>query len=572
MVFELCIRSARALFYLVLLLPVCVGVMGIVLPAVGYFPALGETEFSLTAVHRLLAVEGLPKMVLLALFTSISATVIALLCTIALLAQFYQRPALQIIQHGLSPVLAIPHAATAIGIGFVLAPTGWVARLIASVTESWQLPPQSSLLYDSQGVAIILALAIKELPFILLMALGVLSQPHLKARLAAQFAVAQSLGYQRQTAFIYAVFPVVYSQLKLPIIAVLAYASASVEIPLLLGPQNPPTLAVAILQWFNHIDLSMRLLASAAACLQLLVTAGAVGLWLLAERVAKLFFTGLVVSGARGDGARLIAFCAWLTASVMALMISVFLVSLLSWSVAGYWPYPQLLPGSVTVQHWHTAAQALADPLANTVWLAGLATPIAVVLVLLFLEGESVAQRRQRRYFTVDQVLFIPLIVPGVAFLYGLVWCTQWLLPGHVWLPTVVSHLIYVLPYVFLSLAVAYRRLDIRFINVASSLGASPWQVFLQVKLPMLFAPVMVAAALGAAISFGQYLPTLLASGGRLATLTTEAVATASGGSRRLTAVYAIMQMLLPLAGFVLAWLLPRVLFNPAQRHHTGAK
>jgi putative thiamine transport system permease protein len=80
-----------------------------------------------------------------------------------------------------------------------------------------------------------------------------------------------------------------------------------------------------------------------------------------------------------------------------------------------------------------------------------------------------------------------------------------------------------------------------------------------------LFAPILIAAALGLAISFGQYLPTLLAGGGRIATITTEAVTLANGASRRTSAVYAIMQMALPLIGFILAWVLPKYFFKSAR-------
>ena len=86
------------------------------------------------------------------------------------------------------------------------------------------------------------------------------------------FQSATALGYSPVTVFFKAIFPIVYPQVRLPILAVLAYATANVEIPLLLGPNNPPTLAVAVVQWFNHVDLSMRFQASSAALLQVAVT------------------------------------------------------------------------------------------------------------------------------------------------------------------------------------------------------------------------------------------------------------------------------------------------------------
>ena len=49
--------------------------------------------------------------------------------------------------------------------------------------------------------------------------------------------------------------------------------------------------------------------------------------------------------------------------------------------------------------------------------------------------------------------------------------------------------------------------------------------------------------------------------GGRVETLTTEAVALASGGNRRLIGAVALMQMALPAMGFGLALALPRLAF-----------
>ena len=48
--------------------------------------------------------------------------------------------------------------------------------------------------------------------------------------------------------------------------------------------------------------------------------------------------------------------------------------------------------------------------------------------------------------------------------------------------------------------------------------------------------------------------------------MTTEAITLANGASRRTGAVYAMMQMLLPMLGFALAWLLPKLFYKTAQR------
>jgi len=153
----------------------------------------------------------------------------------------------------------------------------------------------------------------------------------------------------------------------------------------------------------------------------------------------------------------------------------------------------------------------------------------------------------------------MPLLVPQIAFLFGTqVLFTAMRLDGTL-LAVVWSHLLFVLPYVFLSLADPWRALDPRYARTALALGASPRRVFLRIKLPLLLPAVLLAAAVGVAVSVDQFLPTIFAGAGRVVTLTTEAVTLASGGDRRVTGVFAVLQSALPLLGYGLAVLVPRL-------------
>src|SRR4029077_4681362 len=112
-------------------------------------------------------------------------------------------------------------------------------------------------------------------------------------------------------------------------------------------------------------------------------------------------------------------------------------------------------------------------------------------------------------------------------------------------------------PYLFLSLSDPWRALDPRYARSAAGLGASPARVFFRVKLPLLMKPILVACAVAFAVSVGQYLPTLFAGNGRVATLTTEAVTPASGADRRVIGAYALAQALLPMLAWLAAAALP---------------
>jgi len=159
-------------------------------------------------------------------------------------------------------------------------------------------------------------------------------------------------------------------------------------------------------------------------------------------------------------------------------------------------------------------------------------------------------------------LLWLPLIMPQVAFLPGLaVLGLRTGVDGSLG-AVAAAHLVFVLPYVFLSLAASWRAWDPRIAVAGAALGATPGRIFWQLRLPMLLRPILTAAAVGFAVSVGQYLPTLLIGGGRVTTLTTEAVALSSGGNRRIIGTYAMLQLALPLLAFALALALPAALFR----------
>jgi len=547
-----------------LILPVLGGLLSVLLPAFGWAPALEQTTIGFQGFKALWQTPGITQMATLSVATGLISTLLAFLMTLMILAAFFNSLWLNRIERLLSPILVIPHAAAAIAVGFLIAPSGMFSRLVSPWLTGWELAPHGIFPHDPYGISIILGLTVKELPFLLLMALGVLAQPELGKKLRQQHKVALNLGYCPMTAFFKVVLPNIYPLLRLPIFAVLAYASASVEMPLILGPNTPPTLAVAIMNWFNDVDLNLRIKASAGAVLQLALTGSLLALWLACEKTIKTLCSDLLTNGQREYGGDFWHKVIIVLTTLVLGFILLALMGLVMWSVAGFWRFPAALPEQFVLLHFQSALMQMGSPLFNTLTIGLVTTIFAVVLTLLCLESEQLTAKPLSRFTSL--IIYLPLLVPSIAFLFGLVWLQQLINNQTAFFNVAFTHLLFVLPYVFLSLSSSYRRLDPRFSNVAASLGATPCKVFLQVKLPQLFAPILIAAALGLAISFGQYLPTLLAGGGRIATITTEAVTLANGASRRTSAVYAIMQIVLPLIGFILAWVLPKCFFKSAHR------
>jgi putative thiamine transport system permease protein len=556
------LRWVPALTLLLFLGPVAAGLVGTWLPAFGILPALGGTELSLAPWRRLFAEPGLATSLRLTLTTGFAAVIVSLALVLAFLAACHGTRPVAVVRRLLAPLLAVPHVAVAIGFAFLASPSGWTARAVSPWLTGWDRPPDVATAPDPWGIALVCGLVLKEVPFLLLMALAALGQVPADRTLA----VARSLGYGPATAWLKTVLPLVWPQIRLPVYAVLAYSLSVVDMALVLAPGTPPPLAPRVLRWFSDPDLSRQFVAAAGAGLQFLLVLGAIGLFHGAERIAAGLGRRWIAAGGRGHGehgGRIVA------TGAMGVVFGIGLLGILGmaiWSVARRWRWPDVLPSEWSPGNWTRQAEALAWPGWTTVSVALAAALIAIALVLGCLENE------QRYRVTPGSralwLVYAPLLAPQIGFLFGVqVLLVAAGLDGR-WAALVWGHLLFVLPYVFLALAGPWRRLDERYARTALCLGASPARVFWRVKLPMLLRPVLFALSVGFAVSVGEYLPTVFAGGGRFATLTTEAVSLAAGGDRRVIGVYAFLQALLPWIGFTLAIAVPAWLY----RHRRGMK
>ncbi len=555
------LRWAPPLTVVAFMLPIGAGLLGTLLPALGHMPAIGAQGWGLQAWQTLLAYPGFVSSLQLTLFTGLLSTVLSVLLALGLAAAVAHQRWARRLGAWMAPVLATPHSALAIGFAFLIAPSGWLVRLVSPGLTGWSLPPDVSTVGHPAGLALVACLLLKEVPYLMLMTLGALNQVAAPAHMAA----ARALGYRPAQAYVQVVLPQVYPQIRLPVYAVLAFSLSVVDVAMILGPGNPPTLAVLAVRWFSAPDVQWYPPAAAAAMLLLGLVAGAIALWHGLERVVARLGRWWAESGRRSRVTSDLALAAAATCAVLLAATMAVLVVLLLWSLTQHWRYPDALPAAWTLAHWQQQGVSLVGPATNT-WVIGLAsTLVALALVVACLENESLHQRSGAAASSVGQrslwLLYLPLLVPQVAFLFGAqVLLVRVSLDGQIG-AVIWTHLIFVLPYLFLSLAEPWRAFDVRYARTAASLGASPWRVFWRIKLPILLKPTLIACAVAFAVSVGQYLPTLFAGSGRVATLTTEAVTLSSGADRRVTAVWAMLQAALPFIAYALAAALPRLLF-----------
>jgi putative thiamine transport system permease protein len=506
-------------------------------------PAIGNYD----AWKALFEASNLSSAILMTLWTGLASTLLAWGLAAWLISQAFGKPWWASLVHKLGPLLAVPHAAFAVGLVFLIAPSGWIMRGFSPWLTGYAQPPQIATSQDAYGLGLIAMLVFKEVPFLLWAAATQLQRDDTGARWLRERQAAQTLGYSASTAFWRVVWPQLSPRLLWPLLAVLAYGLTVVDAALIAGPSSPATLSVRAWQWLQDSDEATNAQGAAAGwLLTLMVGVCAAIAWFLSRPRSQ------AVSGQRGQDR--VAHSFWSAGSIAwAALLCVYAAVLMALGVgsfSGVWPFPALLPSNLSWEAWQSVVSS-SRSIGITFALASLSASIGLLWAVAWLE---IAPPRWDA--ALRKLLYLPLLLPGVLWVVGLHRLALDLQLTGSFTGVLLAHVLAVLPYSLIALSSAYLGFDARYGHISAALGKSRWRFLRSVKWPLLRQSLLATFAVGFAVSVAQYLPTLYVGEGRYVTLTTEAVNLASGGQRSLVAAYAWLQWLLPAAMFaVAAWL-----------------
>lgn len=465
---------------------------------------------SLTHWQALFADPQLPQALLATLVSTTIAAVGALLIALLVIVALWPGAKWLHLCARLPWLLAIPHVAFATSVLLLFADGGLLYDYFPYFT-----PPM-----DKLGIGLGFTLALKESAFLLWILSAVLSEK----RLLQQVIVMDSLGYSRWQCLNWLLLPSVAPALAMAMLAIVAWTLSVVDVAIILGPGNPPTLAVISWQWLTQGDTDQQIKGALASLLLMALLATCVLLGYLLWRAWRNTIP-------REDGVRkpATALLPGYTLARLLPLTGVLCVVLLA-----------ILADQSTIN---------LEALLNSLTMALVATFIALILLLLWLEWGP--KRRQLW-------LWMPILLPALPLVAGQYTLALWLNLDGSWTAVIWGHLLWVMPWMLFILQPAWRRIDSRLILIAQTLGWSQAKIFCYVKFPLMLRPALIAFAVGFSVSIAQYMPTLWLGAGRFPTLTTEAVALSSGGSNGILAAQALWQLLLPLIIFALTALLAK--------------
>jgi putative thiamine transport system permease protein len=470
---------------------------------------------------------------------SVCSTLLALICAVLIVTGNHKK-----LLTKTSSFLALPHLALAIGLGFLIAPTGLIARILGTVF-GWNSPPQWVTVQDPHGAGLIAALVLKETPFLVWALISLLNRDDLKQLLAGHMKVARSLGHSEVSAWIAVLLPQLLPRITLPLIAVFVYGATVVDMALVIGPTQPPVLASVIWNDINDSDPFNNSRGAAGVLILTLLIVVMLALVKVLQHFATPFTKKLLL-GVRGKVWKTSALSTF-TWSIWRCIYTFILLFLVVASLSGHFPYPNLLPVTFNPKAWSLLVSDPRPFLTSTL-LATTTSLMATAAVIAWLESQNASR---------DRVMLIAsvaaLCIPSLLIALGQY--RTFLAIGITGTATALffAHILPVSAYVFVMLHGPYRGYDKRWQSTTQGLLASRLRFLVQIKWPMLKAPILSASAVGFAVSVAQYVPAQLAAAGRFTTLPMEAVTLTSGGNRALIATYALALMLLPLFAFLAA-------------------
>ncbi len=180
--------------------------------------------------------------------------------------------------------------------------------------------------------------------------------------------------------------------------------------------------------------------------------------------------------------------------------------------------------GRFTWKWYHTLWQnptALAAA-RNTFLLAGISTVVATLLGTALGYGLSRYWFPGKRVFA--RLLYIPVVIPdivmGVALLLFYSLIREWLGLFELGLTTMIfAHITFQIPFVAIVVRARMAGMDPTIEEAARDLGASGWQTFWHVTLPLIWPGVMAGAMLAFTLSIDDFVVSYFTSGPGATTL-----------------------------------------------------
>jgi len=239
------------------------------------------------------------------------------------------------------------------------------------------------------------------------------------------------------------------------------------------------------------------------------------------------------------------------------------LIMLVILTVSTYWPFPALLPETVSMDYYSHVFAGNRQTIMAVVTSILLAFFVAFLsLVIAVPTGKSIGCYDFRGKGFVKILVLVPLIVPSVAVLTGIhVSMIRLGLTGSFFGVALIQTL-FALPYAIRIMTNVFEIIGKDLEQQATVLGAGAVPIFLKVTLPRIMPGILSAGALSFTVSIAQYITTFMIGGGRIITVTMLIVPHIQSREHHIAAVYSVLLVISALLSLYLTEKVVRRYYN----------
>ena len=231
------------------------------------------------------------------------------------------------------------------------------------------------------------------------------------------------------------------------------------------------------------------------------------------------------------------------------------LLVLVAQSLSEAWFFPALAPRARSLAGWRSLVDgdAIASSMLTSLTLGSLTGVVACAIALPI--GRTVSRLHGWRRHVAAAAAFLPVATPPLALGTGLQVLLLAAGIGGTSAGVLFAHLVPATGYLTLLFLGTFTLFDSRVEEEARTLGATAWQTWWRVTMPLLRTQIVEAVMVGFLISWSQFALTLVVGGGAVRALPLEVFAFVRSGQDRAAAVGSLVLILPPVLAFTaLRW------------------
>ena len=223
-------------------------------------------------------------------------------------------------------------------------------------------------------------------------------------------------------------------------------------------------------------------------------------------------------------------------------------LSIVIWSIAAGWRFPDLLPEEYSMRGYAVSFDPNGDIVRGVITSTLIALIVGVLATAIgSAAGRAIAMYSFKMKRAFQFLVLAPLIVPGLAVTMGIqILFIKYGLSDTV-RGVVLAHLIPTVPYVVMIMSGTFANFDRAYEEQGQVLGASRLTILMKVTLPIVLPGLAVSFLFAFVISWSEYILTLLVGGAAVKTLPMVLFAFLRGSDLTLVGAASIVFMIPPL-------------------------